>query len=150
MKRFLGVTAMLFLTVTVGLSQVQIVSPTAAPLFYDMSQEITLTGTVSSLFTKALPGTLPGTHFALTTPNDTLDVSLGAFSFSGKGALSLTEGQQVEVVGVFKKLRERQVLLARTVKVGDKVYAIRNIYGLPVTPKSHERANQEAQNGETR
>lgn len=150
MKRFLGVTVMLPLMIIVGLCQGQRVAPIATPLFYDISQEITLTGTVSRLFTRAFPGTLPGAHLTLTTPNNTVDVSLGAFAFSVSGALSLTEGQQVEVVGVLKNLHGSQVLLARMVNVGDKVFAIRNIHGLPVTPRAHERANQEAQNGETR
>ncbi len=150
MRRHFGTALVLLVMVTVVYGQSQIASSTAAPLFYDASQETTLTGTVAVLSKSSHPGKLPGAHLTLTTPNSSIDVSLGSFAFSGKGALSLTEGQQVEVTGVLKKLNGTQVLLARLVKAGDGIYAIRNIHGLPVTPNTHERANQKAQNEETR
>lgn len=150
MTRYFFITSVLLVIVTVAYSHAQSASDTAAPLFYDVSQETTLTGTVARLSKSSLPGTLSGAHLTLTTPNSSIDVSLGHFAFSGKGALSVAEGQQVEVTGVLKKLHGSQVLLARVVRVGDSVYAIRNIHGLPVTPHMHERANQKALYEETR
>ncbi len=150
MRQSFVTASVLLVMVAVAYGQSQIASSAAAPLFYDVSQETTLTGTVAVLSKVSLPGTLPGAHLTLTTPNSSIDVSLGNFAFSGKGALSLAEGLQIEVTGVFKRLRGSQVLLARLVKVGDSVYAIRNIHGLPVTPQPHERANQHIQNEETR
>lgn len=150
MRQFFIIALLLSVMVMVAWGQSQSASGTAAPLFYDVSQETTLTGTVAVLSKSSLPGTLPGAHLTLTAPNSSIDVSLGHFAFSGKDALSLAAGQQVEVTGVFKRLRGSQVLLARLVKVGNSVYAIRNIHGLPVTPNAHERATQKALYEETR
>jgi hypothetical protein len=141
--------ASVLLLAIVGRSQAQNPSHSAAPLFYDVAQETTLTGTVAGVFTKATPGMLPGSHLTLTTPDSSVDVSLGAFAFVGKGSVSVSGGQQIEVTGILKNLQGKPVFFARLLKVGDNVYTLRNAHGLPVTPNSHERANQ-AQNGETR
>jgi hypothetical protein len=135
---------------TLGNSYAQNTSTSATPLFYDVAQETTVAGIVAQSLAKATPGMLPGAHIMLTSPSGTVDVSLGAFAFSGKKSLPQLGGQQIEVTGVAKTLRNRQVFIARLVKVGDSVYAVRNNHGLPLTPRSQERANQEAQNGESR
>jgi len=150
MRQVLRMTSALLLLTMMGRSQAQNSSQSAAPLFYDIAQETTLTGTVTSVFSKAAPGMLPGAHLILTTPSSSVDVSLGAFAFVGKGSLAVVGGQQIQVTGIMKKLQGRPAFVARIVKVGDDIYAIRNSHGLLVTPNSHERANQEAQNGETR
>ena len=150
MRQLLKVTSMLVVLTSVGSSLAQNAAPSAAPLFYDVTQETTLAGTVADISTTAAPKALPGAHLTLTTPNGAIDVSLGAFVFAGKGSLPVTGGEQVELTGISKVLQGRQVFLARLLKVGDNVYAIRNSHGLPITPASHERANQKAQNGETR
>ena len=149
MRQVLKITSVLLLAI-VGCSQAQNPSHSAAPLFYDVAKETTLTGTVTGVFTKAAPGMLPGAHLTLTTPDNSLDVSLGAFAFVGKGSLSVTGGQQVEVTGLMKTLQGRPVFFARLLKVGNNIYAIRNAHGLPVPPNSHEHTNQEAQNEENR
>jgi hypothetical protein len=124
---------------------------TAGPFSYDISQEVTLNGTVSGVLTKQSPEMVAGAHLQLTTLSGPVDISLGTFAFRGNNRLSVTQGQQVEVVGVMKTLKEKPVFLARTVKVGDHVYEIRNEHGIPITPQAHERASQKAaQNRETR
>ena len=150
MRQFLRITSVIVLLASVRISLAQNSFHSAAPLIYDITQESRLSGTVADISTKTPPNLLPGAHFTLTTPSGPLDVSLGAFAFSGKGSLHLVPGQQIELTGVSKKLQGRQVFVARLVRVGENVYAIRNSHGLPIPPKSHERANQEAQNGETR
>lgn len=149
MRQVLRITSVLLLAI-VGRSLAQNPSHSPAPLFYDVAQETTLTGTVTGIFTKATLGMLPGSHLTLTTPNSSVDVSLGAFAFVGKGSLSVSGGQQIEVTGIMKSLQGKPVFFARLLKVGDNVFAVRNAHGLPVTPSSHEHANQEAQNMETR
>ncbi len=109
------------------------------PLSYDISKEVTLSGTVSSVLTKQSKGMLMGSHLLLETASGPVDASLGRFAFHGKGALKVAGGQQVEVTGVMKTLKDKQVFLTRTVKVGEKVYAIRNQHGVPVSPQARER-----------
>jgi len=122
----------------------------AGPYSYDISQEVTLSGTVSSVLTRPSPGMAAEAHLLLTTLSGVVDISLGTFGLLGKGALSVAAGQQVEVTGVMKTLKDKQIFMARAVKVGDHIYAIRNKHGIPVSPQARERATQNAaQSGET-
>ena len=75
---------------------------TAGPFGYDVSKEVTLSGTVSSVLTKPSLGMIMGSHLLLATPSGPVDASLGTFGLRGKGALSVATGQQVEVTGVMK------------------------------------------------
>jgi hypothetical protein len=121
------------------------------PFGYDPSEEITLSGTASSVLQNASAGMIPGAHLLLTTPSGQLDASLGTFAFRGKGALVVSVGQTVEVTGVMKTVKDKQVLLVRTVEVGGRVYPIRNEHGVQLSPPARERASQEnAQKGGTR
>jgi hypothetical protein len=123
----------------------------AGPFSYDVSKEVTLNGTVSSVLTTSTRGMVPGSHLLLSTPSGPVDASLGTFGLRGKGALSVEAGQQVEVTGVMKTLKGGgPVFLARTVRVGKQVYAIRNEHGVPVSPQSRDRASRKSMpNGET-
>lgn len=112
--------------------------------YYDQRQEVTLKATVSSVLNRAEPGMIAGSHLLLSTPSGTVDASLGRFGLEGKGALSVTAGEQVEVTGVMKTLRNKQVFVVRTVKMGGQVYTMRNEHGIQVSPQSRERASQKA------
>jgi hypothetical protein len=114
---------------------------------YDVSDEATLGGTVAAVFVTPSAGMLAGSHLLLTTLSGSVDISLGTYGLRGKGALSLTEGQQIEVTGVMKIFRGAQVFLARNVKAGGTIYAIRNEHGIPVTPYARQRASQTSQSG---
>jgi hypothetical protein len=120
--------------------QAQTAERSAGPFSYDASKEATLNGTVLSVLAKPSPGMIMGSHLLLSTLFGPVDASLGRFGLQGKGALSVAPGQQVEVTGVMKTLKDKQVFLARSVKVGDQVYTMRNEYGIPVSPQSRERA----------
>ncbi len=121
----------------------------AAPFSYDAAEEVTLAGMASSVLAVSPAGMIPGSHLLLSTPSGPVDVSLGIFALRGKGALSVSAGQQVEVTGVMKTLKDKPVFLARIVKVGDEVYAIRNEHGILVSPLAREHATQEnARKGE--
>jgi len=113
---------------------------------YDISKEITLTGTVSSVMRSPAPGMVWGSHLILETLSGKVDASLGRWGLEGKDAISVIPGQQGEVTGVMKTLNKREVFLARTVKVNDKVYTLRTRTGVAVSPQSREIA---ARKGET-
>jgi hypothetical protein len=117
---------------------------TPAPQYYDVRQEVTLTGTVSNVLTQAQRGTIPGSHLLLTTASGSVDASLGRWGLVGKGALSVAVGQQIEVTGVMKTLRNKQIFIVRNVKLGSQVYQIRNQYGIPVSPQTRARMSQKA------
>lgn len=116
----------------------------AMPYAYDISQEVTLSGTVSSVLTKPSPGMIAGSHLLLATVSGVVDVSLGAFCLQGAGALSVAAGQQVLITGVLERLKDQQVFVARTVKVEEQIYEIRNKHGIPLSPQSRQRTNEGA------
>jgi hypothetical protein len=143
---FTGLCALALLSLISSTAPVQaqtaaIETRPAAP-YYDVAREITLKGTVSSVLTKPSPGMIMGSHLLLATASGEVDASLGRFGLVGKGALSVAAGQQVEVTGVMKTLMEKQVFVARTVKVGEQVYTMRNQHGFQVSPQTRERARQ--------
>jgi hypothetical protein len=118
--------------------------------FYDITQEVTLKGTVSGVLVKAFAGMIMGSHLLLETASGPVDASLGRFGLQGKGALSVAAGEEVEVTGVMKTLGDKQVFVTRTVKAGGQVYTMRNEHGIPVSPQTRERASQKAaQKGES-
>ncbi len=110
--------------------------------YYDITKEITLTGTVSSVFKRATAGMIPGSHLLLTTDSGGVDASLGRWGLEGTGALSVAAGEQVEVTGVMKTLRDKEVFVARTVKMGGRVYTMRNAHGISLSPQSRQRSTQ--------
>jgi hypothetical protein len=127
-----------------GEAQTTETTKVAGPFGYDASREVTLSGTVSSVLAKPSKGMIMGSHLLLATPSGPVDASVGRFGLRGKGSLSVTAGQQVEITGVMKTIKDRQVFLARTIKVGDEVYAVRNKHGFPVSPQARERASHNA------
>ncbi|HVI10698.1 MAG TPA: hypothetical protein VND65_20580 [Candidatus Binatia bacterium] len=110
------------------------------PFSYDAANETTISGTVSSVLARPAAGMLSGSHLLLTTASGLLDVSLGRYALAGKGALALSAGQQIEITGVMKTLNQQQVFLARTVKAGGQVFAVRNEHGIDIPPQAREGA----------
>lgn len=138
-----------------GLFAILVVPLNAQPagnsrLYYDVSKEVTLSGTIATVLTRPAPGMMMGSHLLLTTVSGRVDASLGNWGLKGKGALSVTMGQQVEVTGVMKTFKDNQVFLVRSVRVGGQVYTVRNEHGIPISPRARERASgKTAQKGET-
>jgi|HubBroStandDraft_2_1064218.scaffolds.fasta_scaffold496726_1 hypothetical protein len=108
--------------------------PKAQP-YYDIAREVTLNGTVSSVASK-------NSHLILATASGPVDANLGRWGLMGKGSLHVAAGQQVAVTGVMKTYKDRQVFLARTVKVGGQVYVMRNERGIPMSPQARARIGQ--------
>src|SRR5580693_2040639 len=97
---------------------------------YDVSKEVTLSGTVSSVLHNPAPGMIWGSHLIVETVSGRLDASLGRFGLEGKGALSVTPGQQIELTGVMKTVRDQKVFVVRSVKANGKTYTMRNEHGI--------------------
>jgi len=116
-----------------------------SPQSYDISKEVTLSGTVSAVITRPAPGMMWGAHLMLQTVSGKVDASLGRWGLAGKGALSVAPGQQVEVTGVMRTFGDKEVFVARTVKVNGKVYTMRNEHGLDVSPQTRQRAAQKGE-----
>jgi hypothetical protein len=74
------------------------------------------------------------------TVSGRLDASLGRFGLEGAGALSVTPGQQIELTGAMKTVRDKEVFMVRSVKANGKTYTMRNEHGVDVSPLARERA----------
>jgi hypothetical protein len=121
------------------------------PISYDVTEEVSLTGTVSSVLAKATPGMIAGSHLLLETPSGPVDASLGRFGLRGDGAVSVEPGQQIDATGIMKTIKGKSLFLIRTLKVGGEVYIIRNEHGFPVSPQARARTGQRtAEQGESR
>ncbi|MFZ0137179.1 MAG: hypothetical protein WAK89_08980 [Candidatus Sulfotelmatobacter sp.] len=111
--------------------------PKAQP-YYDIAKEVTLSGTVSSVISRPKVGA----HLELATSSGAVDADLGRWGLMGKGALHIAPGAQVQVTGVMKTLKNKEVFIARTVTMGGKAYTMRNQHGIPVSPQTRARAGQ--------
>jgi hypothetical protein len=63
--------------------------------YYDITTEVTLNGTVTSVLNHPCAGMIPGLHLVLATESGTIDASLGRWGLQGKGALSVAQGEPV-------------------------------------------------------
>lgn len=153
---FAGLCALALLSLISPLPSVQAQTAEATtkstvPLWYDITKEVTLTGTVSSVVEKTTPEmkTLGGSHLILETISGTVDASLGKFAMSGEGALSVTPGQRVQVTGVMKTIGDKHVLVTRLVLANGHVYQTRNEHGFARTPATRNAtSNSEAKGGQ--
>ncbi|HEY1657416.1 MAG TPA: hypothetical protein VGG14_03660 [Candidatus Sulfotelmatobacter sp.] len=136
-------TGLLFATLAVPLGA-QPARQSSHP-FYDISKEVTLSGTVSSVLAKAAPGTIPGPHLLFATSSGNVDASLGRFALQGKSPLSVAPGKEVSVTGVMKTINNREVFVARIVKVDGKAFNLRNQHGVPMSPLSRQKAAQKGE-----
>jgi len=102
-----------------------------ARVWYDMSREVTLTGTVSNVMKSASAEMkmMGGAHLIVQTKSGAIDASLGRSAMRGEGALSVQAGESVQVTGVLKTVRGKQVLLTRVVHANNHEYVIRNERG---------------------
>lgn len=108
-------------------------------LWYDVTKEVTLTGTVSSVMERATPEMkmLGGSHVIVqTTSGKVVDASLGRLAMRGEGSLSVTLGEQIRLTGVMKVINDKEVLFTRLIRARGHVYKIRNEHGYTFAPES--------------
>jgi len=124
------------------------VAKSTGPFAYDITKEITISGIVSSVLSpakgplKPAAWTMAGPHLLVTTSSGTVDASLGRFALVGKEALSIAPGNQVQLTGIMKNLRNQPVFVARTLKTGNQTFVLRNKHGFSVSPQTRERLSE--------
>jgi hypothetical protein len=106
---------------------------------YDPASEVTVQGTVEEVTEHTGPMGWTGTHLALKTEKETLEVHLGPSAFLAEKEFAFAMGDPVEVTGSKVKLEGADVLLARTIKKGDKTLTLRNAAGIPMWSRSRWR-----------
>jgi hypothetical protein len=96
---------------------------------YDVSKEITVEGTVKSLVTKPVPGTLMGAHLMVSTAQGTVDAHIGDYVVTGRYPTSFASGQAVKLVGMMAEFNHQNVLLVRTIQTGNRTITVRSEHG---------------------
>jgi len=117
--------------------------------WYDASKEVTLTGTVSSVEKTPARGTetLPGSYLVVETNTGRVNASLGRYAMAGKSTFSVASGQQVQITGVMKTIRDQQVFVARIVQMNGRAYTIRNEHGFAYASMARGQANSGTKGG---
>jgi hypothetical protein len=99
---------------------------------YDPATEMTLTGRVEDVKQQTGRAGGTGTHLLLKNAEGMImEVHVGPSAFLQKQGLSFTTGEQVEVTGSKVKVAGADVLLARQIIKGGKVWTLRDERGIP-------------------
>ncbi len=99
---------------------------------YTPSTEVTVKGTVDKVSHPTGPRGWPGTHIALKTATETLDVHLGPADFLAEKKFEIAAGDQVEVIGSKVKYNGADAIVAREIKKGDSTLVLRDAQGTPL------------------
>jgi hypothetical protein len=137
----LGLAAMMVLSFLAAPVEAQTAATTkkiSTASKYDVKDETTLSGTVTSIVTQPRTGMLLGAHLILSTATGSVDAYLGPFAFVGRNPVSVSAGESVRVVGETMKFGSSQVFVTRTVTAGSQTYTLRNQNGFPRFPSNDE------------
>jgi hypothetical protein len=103
---------------------------------YNTASETTITGTVESVETVAGGGGrgrrgLGGTHLALKTEKETVDVHLGPTAYLAEHKIDVAKGDALEILGSRVTVDNETFLIARQIKKGDATWTLRDASGRP-------------------
>jgi len=114
---------------------------------YDLSNEVTLTGTIQSLVKKPAPGTLMGAHLMVSTAQGTVDAHIGNFLIAGRNPTSFVSGESIKLVGIMTTINHHNLFLVRTLQMGDRTIMVRSEHGFLVAPASAARLKATSSTG---
>ncbi|HUO24024.1 MAG TPA: hypothetical protein VMU61_00055 [Candidatus Aquilonibacter sp.] len=112
---------------------------------YDPSTETTVKGTVQDVqeggTNSGHMGHMhhQGIHLLLKTDDATYPVMVGPSSFVKDKDFEFAKGDQIEVTGSKVKFHDKDALIARQIKKGDKVLTLRDEKGTPEWPMGGQR-----------
>jgi hypothetical protein len=98
---------------------------------YNPKTETTVNGTVEKVKTGSRGAGWGGTHLDLKTDSGTLDIHVGPSRYVATQGFKFAEGDKVEVTGSKVTLHDHDAIIAREIKMGDKVLTLRNAQGIP-------------------
>jgi hypothetical protein len=129
------VLALSFFALPTLAQAVAVKTKSAVPPRYDITKEVTLTATVSSVEKRTtLRGTTITGRLVVETSSGKVQASLGRMAMTGKGALTVTPGQQIRLTGIMKTVRNKQIFVTRLVQANGQTYKIRNEHGFALAP----------------
>mgnify|MGYP005809947683 CR=1 FL=1 len=98
---------------------------------YNPSTETTVKGTVEEVTQQTGTRGWGGTHLLLKTDSENFDVHVGPSQYVSRQGFAFAKGDQIEVTGSKVTLAGKEALIARQIKKGDKVLALRDEQGIP-------------------
>jgi hypothetical protein len=111
-----------------------------ANMAYDVTRESVVQGTVVSYTANSSVAPI-GPHAKIQTSSGVVDVHLGNASLMKKNDIFLAPGDSVKIVGESENFGNGPVFLARVLQKGSQTLTIRNIKGIPISPKEPAPAN---------
>lgn len=111
--------------------------PTPTPqltISYDLNRETLVQGTVVSF---AAASTVPpiGPHATIQTSSGIVDVHLGNAAMIKINDMFLAPGDSVKIVGESHDFGNGTIFLARILQKGNQTVTLRNLNGIPLTPR---------------
>ncbi|HTO89107.1 MAG TPA: hypothetical protein VMR54_16415 [Thermoanaerobaculia bacterium] len=99
---------------------------------YDPKTEITVSGTVDEVKVYSRQGSVAGgVHLLLKTSDSVLDIHLGPSGFLKEKSFDVVKGDAIEVIGSKVKVNDKDAVIARQVKKGEKSWTLRSASGVP-------------------
>jgi hypothetical protein len=117
---------------------------------YNLTKEVTLTGTVQSLVRKPAPGTVMGAHLMVSTAQGTVDAHIGNLVLAGRSPVSFAPGQSVRLVGLMTTINHQDIFLVRTIQTENRTITIRSEHGFLVAPGARTRLTAVSSTGGAR
>ena len=99
---------------------------------YDPATETIISGVVQEVKIISGTGVMGGMHLVLSTDTGEIEARLGPAWYMSQQNFAFGRGDQVEVNGSKIRTGDAYVLIAREVKKGDRVLALRNAQGFPL------------------
>jgi hypothetical protein len=106
---------------------------------YDKSTEVNLRGTVEKVESQTGKWGWTGTHLVVRFEAETLTVHVGPSRYLVQEEFDFAVGDEIELTGSRVRVEEREILIAREIRKGDKVLRLRNEQGIPVWSRSRWR-----------
>jgi hypothetical protein len=104
-----------------------------APARYDTTTEVTLDGVIAAVTETTAPRRgRGGLHLTVTGGSRTFEVHVGPAEFVASKSFTFAAGEAISVTGSTITLDGSTVVLAREIKKGDRILALRDAKGFPL------------------
>lgn len=103
---------------------------------YDARAEHVVKATVAGIKTHESVQGYQDVHVTLKTMIGEMEVHLGPATYLAKRGIVLKAGDEIEVTGCKTTWEDQPVIVARSLKVGNRNLTLRNVRGKPTWPKN--------------
>jgi hypothetical protein len=106
---------------------------------YDVATELTLRGSVKKVESHKGKMGWAGTHLVVQSEGETLTIHVGPTQYLAEQGFSFAEGDQIVVTCSKVKFEGIDALVAREIRIGDRLLTLRNQQGTPAWSRSRWR-----------